>query len=204
MSAYVYRKNTRNFTYTTDLAGTGAWAGYDTAISYANGDRARLNGIELSYSHALRKLPAPWNGLIVGANASYNDADATIGRFDKTAGTMLTRKIRLPGQSKQIFNLTLGYESGPVSTRLALNQKSPYLLEVGSDVLDASNDRYVDTQRQLDFSFAYQLARGWQAVFEGVNLNNEKYYVYQANKAYNVQYEQYGRTYKLSLKATLF
>lgn len=203
-SAYWYRKDIRNFTYTTDLAGTGAWTDYTTAISYANGEKARLNGIELSYSQALRALPAPWNGLIVGANASYNDADATIGRFDKTTAAMRYRTIRLPGQSKQVFNLMLGYENGPVSTRLALNQKSPYLLELGADILNAAGDRYVDTQRQLDFSFAYQVARGWQLVFEGSNLNNEKYYVYQNDKAYNVQYEQYGRTYKLSLKATLF
>ncbi len=40
-------------------------------------------------------------------------------------------------------------------------------------------------------------------MFEGINLNNEKYYVYQGAKPYNTQYEQYGRTFKLSLKANL-
>ncbi|NHZ95947.1 TonB-dependent receptor [Massilia sp. CCM 8734] len=204
MSAYVYSKDIKNFTYTTDLAGSGPWAGYTTATSYANGDKARVNGVELSYSQSLRMLPAPWNGMIVGANASFNDAKATIGRFDKASGGQLTRDIRLPGQSKQIVNLMLGYESGPVSTRLALNHKSAYLLEVGGDLLDASQDRYVDAQRQVDFSLGYQINKRVQLVFEGINLNNETYYVYQGSKPYNVQYEQYGRTYKLSLKANFF
>ncbi|SHH13261.1 TonB-dependent receptor [Massilia sp. CF038] len=204
LSAYLYSKNIDNFTYTTDLAGTGAWSGYTSAISYANGDKARVRGIELSYSHALRMLPAPWNGLIVGANASVNSARADISRYDLATKSTLGREIRLPGQSKQIVNLMLGYENGPVSTRLALNHKSNYLLQVGSDILDAKADAYVDGQRQVDFSFGYQLSKQVQLVFEGINLNNEKYYVYQGAKAYNVQNEQYGRTYKLSLKANLF
>ncbi len=204
VSAYLYSKDIKNFTYTTDLAGSGAWAGYTTATSYANGDKARVRGLELSYSQSLRMLPAPWNGLIVGANASFNDARATIGRFDKASGGQLTRQIRLPGQSKQIVNLMLGYESGPLSTRLALNHKSSYLLEVADDLLDASQDRYVDAQRQVDFSLGYQINKRVQLVFEGINLNNETYYVYQGSKPYNVQYEQYGRTFKLSLKANFF
>lgn len=204
LSAYLYSKDIKNFSYTTDLAGTGAWTNYETAVSYANGDKARVNGIELSYSQALRMLPAPWNGIILGANASFNSAKAAIGRVDIDSGSYLTRQIRLPGQSKQIVNLMVGYEDGPVSTRLALNHKSNYLLEVGGDILDPSADGYVDSQRQLDFSFGYQISKKLQLVFEGINLNNEKYYVYQGSKPYNMQHEQYGRTYKLSLKANLF
>ena len=56
----------------------------------------------------------------------------------------------------------------------------------------------------VDFSLGYQLSKKVQLVFEGINLNNEKYYVYQGARAYNMQYEQYGRTYKLSLKANLY
>ncbi len=203
LSVYVYAKNIDDFTYTTDLAGTGAWADFEVATSYANGERARVKGIELSYSQALRKLPAPWNGLIVGANASFNSAAATIGRYDIDSARYLTREIRLPGQSKQMVNLMLGYESGKVSTRLALNHKSNYLLEVGADILDPGADAYVDRQRQLDFSFGYRISKSMQLVFEASNLNNEKYYVYQATRPYNTQYEQYGRTFKLSLKANL-
>ncbi|MES2322665.1 MAG: TonB-dependent receptor [Pseudomonadota bacterium] len=204
LSAYVYAKEIRNFTYTTDLAGTGAWTGYEVATSYANGDQGRVRGIELSYSQALRGLPAPWNALLVGVNASFNSASATIGRHDIDSARYLTRKIRLPGQSRQIVNLMLGYEKGPVTARIALNHKSDYLLEVGGDILDPKADAYVDGQRQMDVSFGFQISKQLQVVLEGINLNNEKYYVFQGSKPYNMQYEQYGRTIKLSLKANLF
>lgn len=204
LSAYAFNKDIRDFTYTTNLAGTGAWAAYTTATSYANGDTAGVTGVELAYSQPLRMLPGALSGLIVGANATFSDARATLSRFDKTANAVLSRDIKLPGQSSAVFNLMLGYENGPISTRLALNQKSRYLLEVGGDILKPADDRYVDRQRQIDFSLAYQFDKRLQFVVEALNLNNEKYYVYQGSQPFNVQHEQYGRTLKLSVKAALF
>ena len=202
VSAYVFHKAIRDFTYGTNLAGSGAWAGYTTATSYANGDKASVSGIELAYQQPLRMLPAPFNGLLVGVNGSVTDAKADIDSFE--GGVRHGREIRMPGQSDRVLNIMVGYEKGPLSTRLALNYKSPYLLELGENVLDASQDRIVDTQKQLDFSLAWQLTKRVQLSFEAANLNNEKYYVYQGVKGHNVQYEQYGRTYKIGLKASLF
>jgi outer membrane receptor protein involved in Fe transport len=102
------------------------------------------------------------------------------------------------------MNFTLGYEAGPFSTRMALNYKSPYLLELGSDILDSRQDRVVDTQKQVDFSLSWQVSKAVQLSFDVANLNNEKYYVYQGIKQHNAQFEQYGRTYKLGLKASVF
>lgn len=51
---------------------------------------------------------------------------------------------------------------------------------------------------------SYQINKQFQVTFEAANLNNEKYYVYQGTKQYNVQNEQYGRTFKVSLKASAF
>lgn len=204
LSAYAFSKDVRDFTYTTNLAGTGAWAAYTTATSYANGDSARVRGLELAYSQPLRMLPGALSGLIVGVNATFSDSRAAISRFDKVTGSVQGRNIRLPGQSNTVFNLILGYENGPISTRLALNEKSPYLLELGGDILNPAQDRYVDRQRQLDFSLAYQFNKHLQFVVEAANLNNEKYYVYQGSRPFNAQYEQYGRTVKLSVKAALF
>lgn len=204
VSAYLFNKDIKNFTYTTNLAGSGVWQGYTSAVSYANGDTANVKGIELSYSQPLRMLAAPWKYLIVGANASFTRSSADIARFDTALGKSRSRSISLPGQSDRVMNLMLGYEHGRVSTRLALNYKSPYLLELGTDILRADQDRIVDTQKQLDFSLAYQLSKNFQLVFEAANLNNEKYYVYQGAHQYNSQYEQYGRTYKISLKASVF
>ncbi|MGW8392537.1 TonB-dependent receptor [Pseudoduganella sp. HUAS MS19] len=204
VSAYLFYKDIKDFTYTTNLAGSGQWAGYSNATTYANGDAAKVKGIELSWQQPLRMLPAPFNGLLVGANGALTGSRAGIARFDGKAGAMATRRIPMPGQSDRVMNFMLGYEAGPISTRIALNYKSPYLLELGTDILNGTQDRIVDTQRQVDFSLAWQLSKGIQLSFDVANLNNEKYYVYQGVKAHNAQYEQYGRTYKLGLKASVF
>ncbi len=204
VSAYLFYKDIKDFTYTTNLAGSGQWAGYTSATTYANGDTAKVKGIELSWQQPLRMLPAPFNGLLVGVNGALTGSRASIARFDSKAGAMAARRIPMPGQSDRVMNLVLGYEAGPFSTRVALNYKSPYLLELGSDILNRTQDRIVDTQRQLDFSLSWQLSKGVQLGFDVANLNNEKYYVYQGVKAHNAQYEQYGRTYKLGLKASVF
>jgi len=204
VSAYVFHKDIKNFTYTTNLAGSGPWAGYTSAITYANGDKASVKGIELSYNQPLRMLPSPFNRFIIGANGSLTHSDANVARYDTSAKRMRSRSISLPGQSDRVLNLMLGYEQGPLSARLAVNYKSDYLLEMGEDILDAKQDRIVDAQKQVDFSASYQISKQVQLNFEAANLNNEKYYVYLGSKAYNAQYEQYGRTYKLSLKVSLF
>ncbi len=203
-SVYLFHKDIKNFTYTTNVAGTGAWAGYTSAITYANGDTASVKGIELAYSQGLTMLPGPFKHLLLGANASLTDSRAHVARYDIAAKSYLGRTITLPGQSDRVMNLMLGYEHGPVSARLALNYKSPYLLELGADILKPSQDRIVDAQKQLDFSLAWQLSKQLQLVFDGANLNNEKYYVYQGDKKFNAQHEQYGRTYRINLKASAF
>ncbi|WP_035375415.1 TonB-dependent receptor [Pseudoduganella violaceinigra] len=204
VSAYLFYKDIKDFTYTTNLAGSGQWAGFTTATTYANGDRAKVKGIELSWQQPLRMLPAPFNGLLVGANGALTDSRAGVARFDNKAGAMVSRRISMPGQSDRVMNLSIGYEAGPLSTRIAVNYKSPYLLELGSDILNPAQDRIVDTQKQVDFSLGWQFSKGIQLTFDIGNLNNEKYYVYQGVKRHNAQYEQYGRTYKLALKASVF
>jgi len=203
VSAYVFTKDIKDFNYQTDLAGTGQWVGYTTATSFANGDKAKVNGIELAYYQALKMLPAPWNGLLLGANAAFIHSSASIGRYDSASASVLSRNISLPSQSDRVANLILGYEFGRVSTRVAVNYKSPYLLAVGSDILNPALDQIVDSQTQVDFSAKYQVTKAVQVIFEAINLTNQNYYVYQSSHQYNVQNEQYGRTYNLGLKVGL-
>ena len=203
-SFYYFTKNIKDFTYTTNLAGTGQWAGYNSAIIAVNGESARVNGVELAYTQALRQLPGVFGGLIVGANATFTNSTAKLSRFDKPSNSLLSRDMALPGQSDRVVNLILGYEAGPWSTRLVSNSKSRYLLQTGSDVVDASQDVWVDGQTQLDLSMKYQFTKGIQLTFEVLNLNREKYYVYLGNSPYNFQNEQYGRTYRLSVNLSQF
>jgi TonB-dependent receptor len=169
--------------------------------TFANGANANLHGVELAYAQALRRLPAPFNGLIIGANASFVRSKARIGGYED--GAWKTREISLPSQSDRSFNLSLGWEGHGFSTRLAMNQQSSYLIEVG-DVLDAAKDLRVDGQKRLDFSLKYAPSKQLEFSLEAANLTNEPYYVYQATPTQNAQYERYGRSIKIGVKWNLY
>ncbi|SNR69328.1 TonB-dependent receptor [Methylobacillus rhizosphaerae] len=202
LSAYVFHKDIKNFVYRTDMAGSGIWADFDQADTFANGSSASVKGLELAYAQSFREvLPAPWNGLLLSANATFVSSSAKIAGYSD--GVSITRNIALPSQSDRTFNLVVGYEQGPLNMRLAANYKSKYLLEV-TDISDSRADQYVDAQTQYDFSARYNLNRQMQLAFEVLNITDEKYYVYTGNRSLNSQYESYGRTYRLSMKIATF
>jgi TonB-dependent receptor len=201
ISAYAFHKDIKNFVYNIDYAGIGDWAAFDEANTFANGKKASVKGIELNWMQSFRQLPAPWNGLLISANATFSDSSAKIAGFDGT--DPVSRNVPLPSSSKRTANLTFGYETGPWSLRLAANYKSKYLLEVGS-IANAEKDQYVDAQTFYDFSLRYNINKQVQIVFEALNLSNEKYYVYTGQPSLNSQYESYGRTYKLSARFAAF
>lgn len=201
VSAFIFYKDIRNFVYTTDVAGSGDFAAFDEALTFENGEDARLSGLEVAINHRFSSLPAPWNGLLVGANATWSRSDATIQSLD--GGTSVEREISLPGQSDTTGNLVLGYEDDRLSLRLAGNYKSDYLLEV-SDPADDRYDVHQDDQFQLDFTASYYLTDRLQLQFEALNMTDEPYYTYSGREDYNAQYETYGRSYRLGLTFSSF
>ena len=203
VSAFVFYKDIEHFIYNADLAGTGEWATFAEANTFANGDNAKLYGLELAYSQKFDWLPAPWNGLLLGANATFSRSDASISGFDTDSGRNLERDIDLPFQSDTVGNLMLGWENDKLSLRLSANYKSDYLYEVaGLD--DKAHDLHVDDQVFVDFAAGYFLTKDLQLKFEAQNITDESYYVYTGSRAYNAQYEEYGPTYKLGLTFTHF
>ncbi|UCR84047.1 TonB-dependent receptor [Pseudomonas chlororaphis] len=203
VSAFVFYKDIKNFVYNTDLAGTGAWTNFSEAHTFANGDSAKLYGLELAYSQKFDWLPAPWNGLLLGANATFSRSDAEIKGFDAASGGNRKRSIDLPNQSDTVGNLMLGWENDKLSLRLSANYKSDYLYELAS-INDKAHDLHVDAQTFVDFSARYSLTKNLQLSFEAQNLTDEPYFVYTGHRSYNGQYEEYGPTYKLGLTFTHF
>ncbi|TBV10944.1 TonB-dependent receptor [Pseudomonas kirkiae] len=197
LSAYVFYKDIDNFIYNTDLAGVGEWAAFDEALTFDNGDSARLYGLELGYSQKFDWLPAPWNGVLVGANATFSRSRANI----ESQG--LKRRIDLPNQSDTVGNLMLGWENSRFNLRLAANYKSSYLAEVAA-IDDKAHDLYADDQLFVDFKAGWYITPELQLTFEAQNITDESYYVYTGRRSYNAQYEEYGPTYTLGLTLTHF
>lgn len=198
VSAFLFYKDLKNFVYRTDVGGASGYEMYDEAETFENGDSASLYGLELAYSKTFSGLPAPFNGLLVGANATLVDSEARIRAYDEDAGGYRDRTIALPSQSDLTANLMVGYETRKLSLRLAANYTGNYLQEV-QDPLDKRYDIHVDDHIQLDFTGHYFLTERLQLTFEAINLTDEPFYAYTGRERYNAQYEEYGATYKLGL-----
>ena len=203
VSAFLFYKDIKNFVYNTDLAGSGEWIDFTEAHSYANGDSAKLYGLELAYSQKFDWLPAPWNGVILGANTTFSRSRASIKGVDATTGASLKRDIDLPNQSNTLGNLMLGWEDEKLSLRLSANYKSDYLYELAG-INDKAHDTHVDAQTFVDFSARYSLTKNLQVSFDAQNLTDQPYFVYSGNSRYNNQYEEYGPTYSVGLTFTHF
>ncbi|NNA09056.1 TonB-dependent receptor [Pseudomonas lundensis] len=203
VSAFLFYKDIKNFVYNNDLAGSGEWVDFTEAHTYANGDSAKLYGLELAYSQKFDWLPAPWNGLLLGANTTFSRSSASIEGFDQGTGRNRKRDIDLPSQSDTVGNLMLGWEDDTLSLRLSANYKSQYLYELAG-ISDKAHDLHVDAQTFVDFSARYSLTKNLQVSFEAQNLTDQPYFVYSGHRRYNNQYEEYGPTYSLGLTFTHF
>ena len=198
LSAGVFYKDIKNFIVDTNLEDAGEYNGiaFDEATIPINGDSAKIWGLELSYTQALRFLPAPFDGFLMNANYTYTDATGKV-PTDGDIGDL--RKINLPAASKHTFNAALGYEKGPVSLRLAGTYRSKYLDELGDT---AAEDRIIDNHFQLDLSAKYDVTKQVQVFYEWVNINNAKYYAYNNVGARQnlLQFEQYKWTMKFGAR----
>ncbi|MDF3933887.1 TonB-dependent receptor [Pseudomonas citronellolis] len=198
VSASLFYKDIKNFVYNTDLAGSGRWADFDEALTFANGDTAKVYGLELAWSQKMIMLPAPWDGLLLGANGTFSHSRAKISDADGNS-----RNVSLPSQSDVTGNFMVGYEKDGLNLRLSANYKSDYLYEIGK-VNDKRYDSRVDDQTQFDFSARYSLTDNLQVFFNAENLTDEPYYIYAGHRQYNYQYEEYGRTFTLGMTFTHF
>ncbi|HEY5754939.1 MAG TPA: TonB-dependent receptor [Steroidobacter sp.] len=164
---------------------------FSEALIPQNGDEAKVKGFELSYQQSLNFLPAPLDGVILGFNYTYTDAEGDIGG----------RTISLPMSAENTFNASLGYEKGPLSFRLTAAYRDKYLDEMGDSV---EEDRYVEDHIQFDLSAKYRVTPQFQVFAEFVNLGDEPYVAYQnlGGRKRLLQYEEYSWTGKTGFRYT--
>lgn len=172
-----------------DVTFNGVFA--DEAVIPINGGKATIDGLELGYQHALTGLPAPFDGVVLGLNYTYTDAE----------GDVEGRRIPLPAASRNTFNAMLGYEKGPMSFRLAATYRDRYLDELADE---PEEDRYVKEHLQVDFSIRYRLNDRLQLFADFINLGDEPYVAYQRGPRGDrlLQYEEYSWTGKLGVRAS--
>lgn len=154
-----------------------------------NGESATLRGVEVALQNQLRFLPAPFNGLGIYANYTFTDSTA---KFPNHQGDST-----LPGQSRHVGNLAVSFEKAGFSGRMSVNFHGSYI-----DVVGANNaqDRFYDTNSQLDISVNQRLTHNVRAYIDALNLNDSLLRYYQGVTDRVLQEEHYRWGLNFGLK----
>jgi TonB-dependent receptor len=145
-----------------------------------NGNSATLRGVEVAFQNQLRFLPAPLDGVGLYANYTFTDSTA---QFPNHAGDST-----LPGQSKHVGNLAVSYEKSGFSGRVSANFHGSYIDIVGAD---NTQDRFYDTNTQMDVSVAQKITRNLRLYVNLLNLNDSLLRYYQGVPNRPLQEEHY-------------
>lgn len=146
-----------------------------------NGKAAWLGGIELGINRRFDFLPGFLQYFGTQLNATFMTSE-----MEKPSG----RKVKLPYQAKEIYNIQLFFEKGGFNARLAYNHKGNFAVEYAEEDL---YDSYYGKYSNLDFGTSYQINKHF-TVFADVNniLNRPLIYHFGENQDRPEQVEYYG------------
>lgn len=151
-------------------------------VSFQNGNRAEIKGLEVEFRKQLDFIPLPViRDLTVIANYSYIHSQVDSVRNDRWTGTTNYINRRLQGQAPYILNLGLYYENARSGSKASLTYykvgESIYAAAMGNYILATAISGAGNTgsileleRSQLDFSFSQRISKGWQLKFNIQNL----------------------------------
>jgi TonB-dependent receptor len=143
-------------------------------------ETGKVKGVEIAYQQFYDMLPAPFDGVGVQATYTYIQSDGV-----QSSGVSNTSEqpaannalvnlgdLPLQGLSEHNYNVALIYEKGPLSTRLAYNWRSEYLV-TPRDVITPFYPIFQEASGQLDGSLFYTVNDNLKIGLQGANLLNE-------------------------------
>lgn len=185
LSAGVFYKKVASYigiaTDNTTIGGRPA-----TLTRSVNGDGGFVRGVELAYQQAFTMLPAPFDGLGVAANFSYNDSN--IGEN--------TNDFPMVGLMRRNGGVTLWYEKDGFEARLQANYHSPFVRMprwTAGYLVENAEETYVSA------NFSKYLTSRLQVHVGLDNLTNQKVIHTQAGNPYIQNVMEYGRRYNVGL-----
>ncbi|MBL7878511.1 MAG: TonB-dependent receptor, partial [Chryseobacterium gambrini] len=154
-----------------------------------NGKAASLSGIEMGINRRFDFLPGFLQYFGTQLNATFMDSEMV-----KPGG----RKVKLPYQAKELYNVQLFFEKKGFNARLAYNYKGKYAVEYAEDDI---NDSYYGKYSSLDFGGSYQFTKHLM-LYADVNniLNKPLIYHFGKDETRPEQVEYYGVRCNLGIK----
>ena len=196
--AAVFYKQIENFIYSQEFSGAAAdaiLAGATQAETFANGDSGSILGLELSYSKQFSGLPGVLSGLSLDSNLTLTNSEADAER-PGGGGLATTPFIK---QSDLIGSVSLAWEWNRYFVRLSGSYRDDYLDQLGKDEFE---DRYVDDYLQVDLYSSVQILDNVNLFLEVNNLTNEPFRAYWKGSGRIAQYEEYGISGAIGVRAS--
>jgi TonB-dependent receptor len=171
-----FRDYVTNVSFTQNFTNNGVTRPV-TVTGPENADGASIKGIEVAYQTFFDKLPAPWNGLGIQANATLVDnqgvTNSGLSTVSGDGGTLQDALITftdlpLEGFSEKSYNLVLMFEQPKYSARLAWNWRSDYLISQSDCCIKLPI--WQDAYGQLDASAHYKPTESWDVFLDVQNL----------------------------------
>ena len=129
-----------------------------------NAGSAEILGFEAGLQHAFISLPAPFNGLGVIANYTFNDSSITVAESSNAADSVTTS---FPQTSDHSYNLIAYYDKGGLQARVAYAFRSDFVAVASAAF---GNEIVTLGYGQLDAFVSYDVTENISVFFEGVNL----------------------------------
>jgi TonB-dependent receptor len=198
LSGGVFYKDVDNFIFNTlyredtpPFNGVFNGVPFTEAVIPENGERAEILGFEINYQQIMSFLPEPFNGVLLGLNYTYTDAEGDTGE----------RTIALPAAAENTYNAMLGYESDRISLRLTAAYRDMYLDELGGS---PEEDRFVEDHLQIDLTANFNVTDSIKIYSQFINLNNEPFVAFQNGPGQRrlLQYEEYSWTGRIGVQMT--
>lgn len=177
-----------------------------------NGGKARVSGLELSYSQNYVGLPGWMSGLFAQANVTLIDSQADV-------GFRPNEKLPFPDQPDLTANVSVGWENDTASVRLSANHTGKRLFTLSETpnaptaaAFNGGSAWFPDVYRapytQIDVNLRWNVNKVFQLYLDATNITSEKEVRYYdtAGKAPNLNYnfyeriEDFGPTYQVGLR----
>lgn len=193
LSAGVFYKDLKDYEF--GIVRFGQFGGQNARISEkGNADSGRIIGFEAAAQAQFTFLPGFLKNFGVFANYTYSDAKITL----PSDVPNRDNSVRLPSQSKHVYNAALFYEIPGFNARLAYTGRSDYVDEFFDD---PRLDSYWEGRDQLDATMSFDITKNINIYFEAKNLTNTLGVRYNGIRARTQEVEQFGRLFFLGARA---
>lgn len=182
-----------------------------TVTQPTNNGSGSLQGFELGLKKFFDEWRKPFDGFGLDFNYTYIDSDLALEEVSQPVDTDSSSFGALPfiGISRDAFNLTLLYEHARLSTRVAYNWRSKFLMGVGQNGFNGDVNGvwrlpvYTDDYGQLDASIQYRLTDSMSLSLMGINLTNSETTLIAAQNAAGDQTSSYVNDSTIILRMSL-